>query len=40
VQKCSLENGFLPRPSSFVLVGYMGGAMFLGLLVGAMGRCH
>ncbi len=40
MQKCNLENGFLPRPSSFVLVGYMGGVMFLGLLVSVMGRCH
>jgi hypothetical protein len=40
VQKCSFKNESLLGLVGFVLVGYMGGATFLGLLASAMGMCH
>jgi hypothetical protein len=40
VQKCNLKNESLLGPVGFVLVGYMGGGTFLGLLASAMGMCH
>jgi hypothetical protein len=38
--KMQFKNEFLLGPVGFVLVGYMGGGTFLGLLASAMGMCH